>query len=163
MREREWKGLEAIVDGLADRTRSLLRALDRQDRLETAQAFVGWLAGEREDGRLSETARETLLRALKLAADPVNLRILERLDEIDAVELPVLMEHTGLARVAVSERVHDLVQCGLAVREMVGDQIRRTSLAAGILSLVDEVSRLTAERLAVELAAAPLPPRGSDG
>ncbi len=151
MRDRQGEGFEAIVDGLADRARTLLRALDRQDRLETAQAFVGWLAAEREGGRLSETASEMFLRALKTASDPINFRILDRLDEIEAVELPALMEQTGLARVAASERVHDLVQSGLAAREMVGDQIRRTSLAGGILELVGEVARQTGDRLAVEL------------
>lgn len=163
MQDREQEGLESIVDGLADRTRSLLRALDRQDRLETAQTFVGWLASERQGGGLSETAREMLLRAFKLAADPINFRILGRLDPIDAVELSEVMEDTGLARVAASERVHDLVQCGLAVREMVGDQIRRTRLAGGILGLVEEIARQTGERLAGELATAPDPRRGTDG
>ncbi len=163
MRDRQREDLEAIVDGLADRTRTLLRALDRQDRLETAQVFVGWLAGEREHGRLSETAREMLLRALKVAADPINFQILDQLDAIEAVELPTLMERTGLARVAVSERVHDLVQNGLAAREMVGDQIRRTSLAGGILGLVAEVARRTGEQLAEELRSPLSKEQGSGG
>jgi hypothetical protein len=161
--DRESEDLGSIVNGLADRTRALLRALDRQDRLETAQAFVGWLEDEREQDRLSETAREMFLRALRVASDPLNFRILEQLDLIEAVELPDLMEQTGLARVAVSERVHDLVQCGLAVREMIGDQIRRTSLASGILGLVDEIARMTGEQLTDELRPVRAMDQGSDG
>jgi hypothetical protein len=161
--DRESEDLGSIVNGLADRTRALLRALDRQDRLETAQAFVGWLEDEREQDRLSETAREMFLRALRVASDPLNFRILEQLDPIEAVELPDLMEQTGLARVAVSERVHDLVQCGLAVREMIGDQIRRTSLASGILGLVDEIARMTGEQLTDELRPVRAMDQGSDG
>lgn len=143
--------IEDIVAGLSDRARNLLRAFDRYDRLETAEVFVGWLEGERENGRLAETAREILLRALKVASDPINFKILEQLDPIEAVELPALMALTGLARVAVSERVHDLVQTGLAAREMIGDQIRGTSLSAGILGLVDRIAVETGERLEREL------------
>jgi len=158
VRDQEKDSLADIADGLADRTRTLLRALDRQDRLETAQVFVGWLAGAREDDRLSDAVREMLLRALKVASDPVNFQILERLDPIDSVELPVLMDHTGLGRVALSERVHDLVQTGLAAREMIGDQVRSTSLASGFLTVVREISCQASEQLEVELR-----PQASDG
>ena len=92
-----------ILDGLTDRVRNLLLALDRQDRLETAEAFVGWLACEREEGRLAEAAREVLLRALRAASDSVNFRLLAGLDPVTLVALPELMQRTGLGRVAASE------------------------------------------------------------
>ena len=143
--------LEAIAGGLSDRARGLLRALDRQDRLETAQAFVGWLGTERDAGRLAETTRELLLRALRVGSEPQNLRILEALDPLEAAEIPDLMAVTGLGRVAVSERVNDLVQTGLAVRELLGDQVRRTSLADGLLGLVAEASEKASQRLREDL------------
>ncbi len=143
---------EAIVDGLAARVRNLLRSLDRQDRLETAQAFVGWLEKERRDGTLPDDARELLLRALRVASDPVNYRILGRLDPLVPVEIPELLRHCGLERVAVSERVNDLVQAGLAVRELVNDQVRGTALAGGVVSLVEGIARQAGERLADQLA-----------
>lgn len=142
---------DAILQGLSDRVRNLLRALDRQDRLETAQQFAGWLARQEAEG-LADAAREVLLRALARAGDPVNYRILRRLDRLAAVELPELMAATGLGRVAVSERVHDLVQTGLASREMVGDQIRGTALGEGLVALIEGVCRRSGERLAEELA-----------
>lgn len=143
-----------MVQGLADRTRNLLRVLDRQDRLETAGTFVGWLEGEVRDGRLVESTRELLLRALAVAGDPVSFRLLERLDPLEGVELPALMRDTGLGRVAASERVHDLVQVGLASRDLVSDQVRGTALAAGIVALVAAVAGETADRLREELGAA---------
>lgn len=143
---------KAIVDGLATRVRNLLRSLDRQDRLETAQAFVGWLEKERQEGKLPDDAREMLLRALRVASDPTNYRILGRLDPLVPVEIPELLHESGLERVAVSERVNDLVQAGLAVRELVNDQVRGTALASGLVSLVEGIAHQAGERLAEQLA-----------
>ncbi len=142
---------DLIVDGLAGRVKNLLRVLDRQDRLETAQAFTGWLEGQRQGPGLADASREVLLRALARAGDPVNYRILRRLDPVDAVELPELMAATDLSRVALSERLNDLVQTGLAAREMIGDQIRGTALAAGLVALVEAVAAEAGERLDREL------------
>lgn len=145
---------EPLVQGLADRLRNLVLAMDRLDRLETAGELAGWLGREREDGRLPEHARELLLRVLRTAADPVNFRLLAALDPLQAVALTELMEEVGLTRVAASERVNDLVQVGLAAREMVGDQIRGTALASGLVELVEEVSGEAGERLRRELGGA---------
>ncbi len=151
---------ESLAAGLAERLRTLLLTLDRQDRLETAAAFVGWLAGEREAGRLPDDARELLLRALKVAGDPVNYRLLAALDPIEPVELPALMEGAGLGRVAASERVHDMAQVGLAVRELVNDEVRGTALGAGLVALVEGAAAGAGERLAAEL---PRPPADREG
>ena len=136
-----------MVQGLTDRVRQLLRALDRRDRLETAGELFGWLQRERQAGRLPDAAREMLLRALRIAGDAINYQILRHLDPLEAVELPALMAATGLSRVAVSERVHDLVQTGLASREMIGDQIRGTDLGAGLVILVEAVSERAGRRI----------------
>lgn len=146
---------DAILQGLADRVRTLLRALDRQDRLETAQAFVGWLEREAETGRLPDAARELLLRALRVGSDPVNYCLLQGLDPSVPVELPVLMERTGLDRVAASERVNDLVQVGLAARDLVGDQIRGTPLASGLVTFIESLVAQAGERLRRALSELP--------
>ena len=146
---------EAILEGLTDRVRTLLRALDRQDRLETAQAFLGWLEQQAKEGRLPDAARELFLRALRIGSDTVNYRILQALDPSLAVELPLLMARTGLDRVAASERVNDLVQVGLATRDLVGDQIRGTPLAAGLVRLIEGLASQAGERLRRALAELP--------
>jgi len=140
-----------MIQGLADRARNLLRVLDRQDRLETAQTFVGWLQQQLNEGVLAQSTQELFLRALAVSGEPVNFVILTRLDPLEGVEVPGLMQHTGLGRVAVSERVNDLVQAGLASRDMVSDQIRGTSLGAGIVALVEEIAGKAATRLGDEL------------
>lgn len=135
--------------------RTLLRALDRQDRLETAQAFVGWLEREAEAGRLPDAARELFLRALRVAGDPVNYRILQLLEPAGTVDLSALVQRTGLDRVAASERVNDLVQVGLAARDLVGDQIRGTPLASGLLGFVEGLAARAGERLRQALVELP--------
>ena len=142
---------EDIVQGLTDRTRNLLRALDRHDRLEDAQQFIGWLDEQTTDGRLGESSQAVLLRALATAGDATNFRLLSALDPIEGTELPELMAGTGLERVAVSERINDLVQVGLAVREMISDQIRATALATGLLALVASIAEDSARQLTAEL------------
>lgn len=146
--------LEPIVEGLVDRVKNLLSALDRQDRLETAREFVGWLDRQRRGTGLADAGREILLRALKAASDPLNYEILRRLDPLEAIELPALMRLSGLGRVAASERVHDLVQAGLASRELIGDQIRGTALATGLVTLIESLAGRSGERLARALAPA---------
>ena len=125
--------------------------MDRQDRLESADAFFGWLAAETETERLGEHAREMLLRALKIVADPVNLDLLRGLDPLDAVEFAGLQEATGLGRVALSERLNDLVQSGLASRELVGDQVRSTPLGAGLVEWIETIAGLTGAALVEQL------------
>ena len=144
---------EAASRGIVARLRTLLLVLDRQDRLETAQAFAGWLEGESKPDRLTDHAREILLRALKVAGDPVNYTILRQLDPIEPVEIPELMRQTRLSRVAVSERVNDLVQTGLAVREMINDQVRGTELVEGLRHFIETAARQAGDELASELSA----------
>ncbi len=142
---------EPIVDGLVNRVKNLLRALDRQDRLETAGDFAGWLGRQRRGTGLADAGREILLRALKAASDPLNYRILGLLDPLEAVELPALQAAAGLERVAASERVNDLVQAGLASRELIGDQIRGTPLSTGLVALVEGLTQEAGKRLDGEL------------
>jgi DNA-binding HxlR family transcriptional regulator len=143
---------DAIVCGVTARLRTLLLAFDRQDRLETAHEFVGWLAGEASADQLESHALELLLRALRVAGDSTNFRILRELDSIDPVGIGELMRSTGLSRVAVSERVNDMVQTGLAVREMVNDQVRGTDLSAGLRELVNAAAERAGLELVEELA-----------
>ena len=154
---------DAMALGLTERARNLLRALDRKDRLETSEEFAGWLqtaVGERD---LEEIATELILRAMRVASDPANHRILELLGPLDGVRLVDLMERTGLSRVAVSERVNDLVQTGLASRELIGDQIRGTPLADGFVKLVESLSEAAGRGLAQELGSDPGRAERSDG
>ncbi|NND01273.1 MAG: hypothetical protein HKN91_00665 [Acidimicrobiia bacterium] len=138
--------------GIVARLRTLLLVLDRQDRLETGEAFTGWLEAEANSRRISDHAREMLLRAMRVASDPVNYAVLAGLDLMEPVAILELMESTGLSRVAVSERVNDMVQTGLAIREMVNDEVRGTDLTRGICSFIESAADAAGDELATELA-----------
>ena len=128
----------AILAGLVERVRSLLLSLDRRDRLETAGEF-GWLQRQTRE-QLDDIAREMLLRVLRCAGDPVNYRLLQRLDVLNAVNAADLMPETGLDRVALSERLNDLAQVGLISWDMMDGQILGTSLAVGVRALVERIA-----------------------
>lgn len=144
---------DLIVQGLTDRTRNLLRALDRQDRLESAADFAGWLGNQGAE-ELSTASKAMLLRALAAVSDPVNYRLVTRLDPLSASRLSELMKETGLERIAVSERLNDLVQVGLVSRELIDDQIRATALATGLIAWVEDLAQRGGERLCDELQGA---------
>ena len=144
---------QAMLEGLTDRVRNLLRTLDRKDRLETARAFVGWLESEQREQRLPEAAREMLLRALRLASDPINYNILTCLNPEVGLAVSDLMAKLGLARVAVSERLNDLLQVGLVSRELTEDQIRATSLAIGLVEWIENLASQAGQQLDMQLKA----------
>lgn len=131
-----------IAGALFPRIRSVILALDRQDRLETAQDFVGWLDALREDSaQVEELAEQAVLRALRVAADPTNFRILQRLAANSNVPLRALMEDLNLGRVPVHERVNELMQAGLAVQELESDDVRATPLTEAMVALVQSISQ----------------------
>ena len=138
---------DSILDGLTDRVRNLLLGLDRRDRLESATEFAGWLSRQTSN-ELGDAAREMLLRALRLAGDPVNYSILRRLDPLSSVGIPDLMSWCGLGRVTLSERLNDLAQVGLVSREMIDDQIRATPLAVGLHKWIEDIAARSSEALA---------------
>lgn len=140
-----------MVEGVAARAKLLLRALDREDRLETAGVFVGWMRREAERGLFPDAAREVFLKALRAVGDPVSYRILGLLDPLTPAAQSALMERTGLSRVALIERVHDLVQAGLATRELIGDEVRATPLATGLHALIEDIAASAGVRLRTDL------------
>ncbi len=142
--------MSAVRRGIVARLRTLLLALDRQDRLETAQEFVGWLSAQ-EAEPLIDHSRELLLRAFRVAGDPINFRILARLDLLEPIGVPDLMGELGLSRVAVSERINDMAQTGLAVREMVNDHVRGTDLGVGLAAFVNGAATSAGFELAEDL------------
>jgi hypothetical protein len=132
----------ALGRALAGRLAEIVAALDRyadfaftpDDR--AAPAAV-------EPGEERDAARELVLRALRAACDPLNDRILRRLaaGEATLAELSALVD---LPRVAVWERVSDLVQTGLAARSLAGDGAGLTAAGSALLELVDEAAAAAA-------------------
>ncbi len=132
----------ALGKALAGRLGEVRAALERH------AAFV-FAPGEEPPGpalgpgEAEAAAREFVLRALRTAADPVNDRLLRRLAEGQAT-LAELAALVGLPRLAVWERVNDLVQAGLAVRSLEGDRTGLSPAGQALATLVEEAARAAA-------------------
>jgi len=122
--------------------------LDRLDRLESGTGE--WLLSQGE-GALAEAAREMTLRAFRIAADPANFVILAFLSTRTAAPIAELEKASGLGRLALSERVNDLVQVGLAGRNIDTDQVQGTAAGAALVGLIEGVRQATAKKLAEAL------------
>lgn len=140
--------IEVLSSALASRLRDVAHMLDRLDRLESGTGE--WLASQTA-GDLTAEATEATLRALRVAADPSNFAILTLLSGSSAAPMAWLQDATGLGRLALSERVNDLVQVGLAIRHIDTDQVQSTSAGAALLGWIGGIGEAAAQKLAAAL------------
>ena len=135
---------DRLGEGLFERFRLLSLAIDREDRFVpeseegAAATGGGFLATLRREGEAERASEELVLRALRAGLDPINFDILKRLAVDVTVPLAELAEATGLDRIALGERVNDLIQVGLAAKDI---ETRSVSGTAATLGLVELVSR----------------------
>ena len=139
------QGLTDLSSALALRLRDIARLLDRLDRLESGTG--DWLASQGE-GALREAATDMTLRALRAAADPTNFSILAFLSAHTSAPIAELETATGFGRLALAERVNDLVQVGLAGRNIDTDHVQGTAAGAALVGLIHNIGEATAKRLA---------------
>jgi hypothetical protein len=141
-KETEGDIVREIADGAWTRLRNLIAALDRVDRLETSREYEGWLQRLATDEQaVEQIAREFLLRALRLASDPLNSRILTALEGTEGAATTELSTATGLARTELVERLNELARAGLTVQTIEGERVEVTPLAHGVTSLVNEIAK----------------------
>jgi len=139
-----------LAEGLAARLRDILMTQRRWDGFVHDPEGGGpqLLPPPDETDRLAE---EMILRALRVATDPINSAILRRLAREDRVALTSLMEQTGLSRIALLETINDLSQVGLASYAVDTREVGATSAAIGFAGLLDAVreqlARIMGERL----------------
>jgi hypothetical protein len=91
-----------------------------------------------------EAARDLVLRALRAATDPVNAALLRRLATGDAT-LAVLGEAVALPRLAVWERVNELLAVGLVGRSLEADAAGLTAAGVAMVALCEDAARAAAE------------------
>ncbi len=96
------------------------------------------------EGEVLDTARELVLRALRVMSDPLGYRLLRRLLEGDAGsgELGSLL---ALPHTAVWERVNDLVQAGLVGRSLEADRVGLTAAGQALVGLCETIAHAAAE------------------
>lgn len=142
------RGLSELSLALALRLRDLARMLDRLDRLESGTG--AWLASQRPED-FSAAAQEMTLRALRVASDSTNFSLLRRLSEAATFSTVELEREAGLGRLALRERLNDLVQVGLISVNIDTDQVQVTQAGVALTQLFASISQAAAERLAEAL------------
>jgi hypothetical protein len=142
------QGLDDLSSALAMRLRDIARMIDRLDRLESGTGE--WLAAQ-DESALRGAATDMTLRALRAAADPTNFAILEFLASHSSAPVAELEQAVGLGRLALAERMNDLVQVGLAGRNIDTDHVQGTAAGAALVGLIHSISEATAKRLSEAL------------
>lgn len=138
-----------LGESAADVMSLYLSVIDREDRLESGTGeWLSSFKGEPEESKAA--ARESVLRALRMASDATNYRILQSLS--DGVGTPVedLVRATGLGRLALAERLGDLVSAGLAAKLPEANQVVGVPAGAAIVRMVEEATGQAAAKLVRE-------------
>ncbi|MDR5695750.1 MAG: hypothetical protein QN198_01640 [Armatimonadota bacterium] len=142
--------LDVLAEALWERIRAITLAAHRLDRLPENQGGVAAAHGE----EVEKLAEEFLFRLLRLGTDPVNYAILSRLAREASFPLVELAGEVQLPALAVSERVADLVQVGLAARSLIGDHVQATAATAAFVGLIQSLVQALGKRITEEWATA---------
>ncbi len=139
---------QELVAGLWARLRNVLIALDRLDRLETGGEFLGWVeAFQCDEAQTRTAARQWVLRAIRLASDPLDYRILSLLHESAGMTVTQLMEATALGRVDLTERIKELAAVGLVAQALDADTVQGTRAGEGMVAWVESLGEQLAGQI----------------
>jgi len=138
------QGLTNLSSALAMRLRDIARMMDRLDRLESG---TGEWAASLKNGELKSAATEMTLRALRVTSDPTNFTLLTFLATHESASTADLEKSVSVGRLALIERVNDLIQVGLAARNIDTDQTQLTAAGAAVVELINSIADATAKKL----------------
>ncbi len=119
--------------GVGARLVDVEAALTRHESFVVTEDGRDMAENDGEDGLA--VAHDLVLRTLRIAADPLNHRLLARLAQADA-PLAALGRLLGMPRAATWERVNDLVQSGLVGRSIERDLIGLTPAGQEMVEFV---------------------------
>jgi hypothetical protein len=131
-----------LARGLAARLRDAVEAADRLAAFSYDLHPDGAPLSQMTDGEELATAHDMVLRVLRTAGDALNFQILAAACEQAGDEthpgapLDGLACDLGLTRMALIERVHDLIQLGLVARDLQRDRVLGTPAGHGVLELI---------------------------
>lgn len=127
--------------GLAARLRDAAAAADRLSDF-SFDGRSGEGAPTLAAGEEPATAEDFVVRAVHLATDPVAFRILRAAATETAIgELAAGLE---LPRLALLERVHEMIQLGLVARDLERDTVRASPAGEALARWLDELAAETA-------------------
>lgn len=113
-----------------------ISVIDREDRLESGTGE--WLSSFKgEPGEQLAAARESVLRALRMASDSTNYRVLRALRDGVGTPIEDLARKTGLTRLALAERIGDLVSAGLAAKLPEANQVVGVPAGTALVGVIE--------------------------
>lgn len=134
----------SLGDGLWKRLRDVIMVSERIDTFAFGPASSEEPRTSLSEEDASAVSVEFVLRALRVACDRTNFLILRESSGDDGADAGALATITGIPSLAVSERIADLLQSGLAVRQLDSNRVFATEAGRQVVALVEAV----AERLA---------------
>ncbi len=137
---------QILGESASDMMGLYMSVIDREDRLESGTGE--WLSDFKgEPGQREAAARETVLRALRMASDATNYRILQSLSDGIGTPIEDLIRTTGLDRLSLAERIGDLVSAGLAAKLPEANQVVGVPAGSAIVRLVEAAASEAAKDL----------------
>ena len=141
------KLMEEIALDLWHRFRAMALAIDQAQRFvalpsegETINEKELWLSHLPEHPEeIEEIANDLVLRAFRAALEPTNYLILQTLKHDTSISISDLMKVTEWNLMSVSERVNDLIQVGLAVKDVQTGQVQATRAGQGLMEWMQEM------------------------
>ncbi|MBI4488694.1 MAG: hypothetical protein HY694_06375 [Deltaproteobacteria bacterium] len=137
---------DAVAEGLWQRVKEMAMARKRLENFvfspdaDLSGQKKRWVDDLIEDEQKTKLlATEMTLRAFRMGVEGVNYKILALLQKERAITISRLADSTGLPELIVGERVSDLVQVGLASRDMENDQVQATLLTDSLVKIVEGV------------------------
>jgi len=135
-----------MAEGLWQRFRLIALVIDREDRF-VAGPEEAEPTSEAPGHEVERAAEELVLRSIRVGTESVNFSILRELSKDVTIAFSDLMGVTGLDRLTLGERVNDLIQVGLATKDVETRSVSGTRAAAGLLSLVDETRESLVQKI----------------
>jgi len=127
-----------LARGLAARLRDAVDAADRLAAFAHDTRPGEPVPSQLSDGEELATAHDMVLRVLRATGDGLNYRIIAAAcaKGSEGARLDALAGDLGLTRMALVERVHDLIQLGLVARDLPADTVLATPAGEGALALI---------------------------
>ncbi|MDP3983755.1 MAG: winged helix-turn-helix domain-containing protein, partial [Acidimicrobiia bacterium] len=113
----------------------LIEVVDREDRLESGSGRFKEDLGA-DHAALRRAVEESVLRALRMASDPLSFRVLDQLMDHSPMSTSDLAIAVGLPRLAVEERISDLVSAGLASKLSSRGQVAGTQAGEALVAVI---------------------------
>ncbi len=142
---------EDLAEGLWAWVRHLAMAMHRLEGFSFHEGSPGpeegSLAELQDPARQEDLAREFVLRVFRVGADAAHYRLLRRLRQSDPVPLAELARLEGTGRLAMTERLNEMVQAGLVTRILETDSARPTRLAEGLMDVIEDIAARVAGKI----------------